>query len=334
MNKKFSVALVGATGLVGKTFLHVLEERKIPIKKLVCYASERSEGKAIKFNKKDIKATLLCEKNVKKQKFDFAFFAISEKLAKEFAPVFVKTGAIVIDNSSAHRMIPNIPLVVPEVNFDDVKDSDKLIANPNCSTIQCMLPLKALHDEFQLKNISFTTFQAVSGSGTVGVEDLERTSKGEKPQFYPYPIYNNCLPHIGDFLPSGFTKEEEKMIYETQKILHLPYVPVSATCVRVPIANSHSISISATFEQEVDVIKAKECLSKFENLILEDDTEKNFYPIATKATGRDEVFIGRVRKDIFDPHTIHMFCVSDNVRKGAATNGVQIMEKIIIEFFK
>ena len=251
--KKIKVAVVGATGLVGRAFLKILEKSAVPVDGPVCFASERNEGKLIKFAGKHLEIKLLNEENIKKYPCDYAFFAVSEDLAAAFAPVFVGTGATVIDNSSAHRMIDNIPLVVPEVNFGDISGGDKIIANPNCSTIQCMLPLKALHDVFSLEKVVYTSFQAVSGSGTPGVEDLRGTAAGRPPKFYPHPIFNNCLPHIGSFLPSGFTKEEEKMIKETQKILHLPKLPVSATCVRVPIENSHSVAVSAGFKNEIDL---------------------------------------------------------------------------------
>ena len=324
--KKIKVAVVGVTGLVGRTFLKILEKSGMPISGLVCFASERNEGKLIKFAGKNLEIKLLSEKNVKKFPCDYAFFAVSEELAAAFAPVFVETGATVIDNSSAHRMIDKIPLVVPEVNFGDISEGDKIIANPNCSTIQCMLPLKALHDVFLLEKTVYTSFQAVSGSGTPGLEDLRGTAQGRAPRFYTHPIFNNCLPHIGGFLPSGFTKEEEKMIRETQKILHLPNLSVSATCVRVPIENSHSVAVSAGFKNEIDLAAAVSALKNFENVEV---FEGESYPVPTMATGKDKVLVGRIRTDLFDKKTLHFFCVCDNILKGAALNGAQILERLL-----
>lgn len=324
--KNIKVAVVGATGLVGKTFLEILGNSGLPISELVCFASERSGGKIVAFSGKSISVKILNEQNIKKHPCDYAFSAVSDDIAAKFAPIFVETGATVIDNSAAFRMAEKVPLVVPEVNFGDIGDGDKIIANPNCSTIQCMLPLKALHEKFLLQKVAYTTFQAVSGSGTPGVEDLRGTAAGRPPKFYPHPIFNNCLPHIGSFLPSGFTKEEEKMIKETQKILHLPKLPVSATCVRVPIENSHSVAVSAGFKNEIDLAAAVTALRNFENV---EAFEGESYPVPTMATGKDKVLVGRIRTDLFDKKTLHFFCVCDNILKGAALNGAQILERLL-----
>lgn len=325
--KNIKAAVVGATGLVGKTFLDILGNSGLPISELVCFASERSGGKIVAFSGKNISVKILNEQNIKKHPCDYAFFAVSDDIAAKFAPIFVETGATVIDNSSAFRMAEKVPLVVPEVNFGDICDGDKIIANPNCSTIQCMLPLKALHEKFLLQKVAYTTFQAVSGSGTPGLNDLHKTSKGQPPSFYPYPIHNNCLPHIGSFLPGGFTKEEEKMINETQKILHLPNLPVSTTCVRIPIENSHSVAVSATFRDEIDRGAAVGTLAAFENIEVFDGALP--YPVPEMATSGDKVLVGRIRVDLFDKKTLHFFCVCDNTRKGAALNGAQILAKLL-----
>lgn len=325
--KKCNLAIVGATGLVGGTFLKVLEEKEnINIDKIYFYASKKSAGKIIVFRDKDYKVIELTEKNIKNKKIDFALFSAGGSTSKAFAPVFVKFGATVIDNSSAFRMEKEVPLIVPQVNAEDAYVNKGIISNPNCSTIQCMLPLKALDNEFKLKKVNYVTFQAVSGSGIKGIIDLEKTTKKEAPEFYPYPIFNNCLPHIGSFLENGYTEEEIKMINETKKILKNPSLKITATCVRVPIIHSHSVDISAEFEKEVDLEKAKNLLAGFNGIKLIDDIKNNVYPIATMAIGKDEVLVGRVRKDLDNPNLLHMFCVADNIRKGAASNAVEILE--------
>lgn len=324
----FNLAIVGATGLVGSTFIKVLEERNLDIGEIYFFASERSAGKEIVFKGKAYKVILLSQDNIEVRKIDYALFSAGGKVSKQFAPIFAKNGAIVIDNSSAWRMDKNVPLVVPQVNMQDALSNSGIIANPNCSTIQCMLPLKVLDSIFSLKRVDYTTFQATSGSGMKGLLDLENTQNGKENEFYPYPIYGNVLPHIGAFLEKGFSEEEIKMVKESQKILHLPKLEVSATCVRVPIKNSHSVEIDAEFEELVDIEKAREALS-VSGLILLDDVSQNIYPIPTLATGKDEVFVGRLRVDIYNPRKLHMFCVADNIRKGAATNAVEILEELL-----
>lgn len=324
--KKISIAIVGATGIVGTKFLEVLAEQKISFSKLYLFASSKSAGKTIIFNKKRIKIEELCEKNIKNKKIDYAFFSAGGKVSKAFAPIFNQIGAVVIDNSSCYRMEKNVPLVVPEVNGNDALKNAGIISNPNCSTIQCMLPLFVINSLSKILRVNFVTFQAVSGSGMKGITDLALTKNGEQPQFYPYAIHNNCLPHIGSFLENGFSEEELKMVNETKKILNLPNLEVSATCVRVPVENCHSICISVTCENEINLDFLKEKMKNFNGITLLDDVSNNTYPLCSIANNSDSVFVGRIRVDLFNKKTIHMFCVSDNLRKGAATNGVQILK--------
>lgn len=327
--KKYNVAVCGATGLVGRKMLEVLEERKIPINNLYLFASANSEGKVLVFNNKEYKVQTLSKENIENKKIDFALFSAGGKISKEFARVFTKMGTIVIDNSSAFRMEKDVPLIVPEVNFEDIGKEDKLIANPNCSTIQCVLPLKPLHDLFKLKAINYVTFQAVSGSGKKGIEDLKNSLEGKPNTFYPHPIANNCLPHIGAFLDNGFTEEEIKMVNETNKILNLDNIPISATCVRVPVMNSHTVSISAEFKKEIDLNQARNTLKGYKGIILYDNPSLNIYPLESLSSGKDDVMVGRIRKDLYNPRTLHFITTADNIRKGAATNAVQILEEII-----
>lgn len=328
--KKINLALVGATGLVGKTFLQVLTERNFAnkIENLFLFASENSAGQRIEFVGKKIEIKKLDEQNIKNKKIDFAFFAVDENISKQFAPIFVKYGIIVIDNSSAFRLEKEIPLIVSEVNFEHIF-SPKIIANPNCSTIQVMLPLNVLKNKFGLKRVDFVTFQAVSGSGNAGLEDLERTTKGDKPKFYPYPIFNNCIPQIGSFKDNGFSSEELKMVNETHKILGDDDIEISATCVRVPVKNCHCVEVVAHLKSEVEIDEIKNAFAVAENIEVVDDVEKNGYPINQTACGQDKVFVGRIRQDLYQKNVVHFWCVADNIRKGAATNGVQILEKLL-----
>lgn len=327
--KKYNIAVVGATGLVGGKILEILEERNFPLQNLYLFASSKSNGKKIIYMGKEYMVETLCSENIKNKKIDFALFSAGGARSLEFAEQFNKIGATVIDNSSAFRMKKEIPLIVPEVNSQILKRKHKIIANPNCSTIQCMPPLKALHDFYHLKSVSYTSFQAVSGSGVKGIKDLENTLNGKTNEFYPHPIANNCLPHIGSFKENGFSEEELKMVNETKKILGLKNIKVSATCVRVPVLNSHTVSISATFSKEVDISVCRILLKNFKNIIVLDEPEKNIYPLASLASGKDEVFVGRIRKDLFNPKTVHFISVADNIRKGAATNAVQILEYLV-----
>ena len=326
--KNYKLAVVGATGLVGRKALEVLEEYKLPISEYVFFASERSAGSKLEFNGKEYEVQLLTE-NSFDQGFDFAIFSAGGDTSRHFAPIAAEKGCIVVDNSSAWRMDPEVPLVVPDVNPEDIKWNKGIIANPNCSTIQAVLPLKVLDDKYKIKRIVYSTYQAVSGAGKKGVDDLENGLKGEKPQKFPHPIVNNCLPHIDVFLDNGYTKEEEKMINETRKILNHPDLKITATCVRVPVLNSHSESINVEFEKEFDIEELKNVLKSGTNIIVEDDPENNVYPLAANVTGHDEVYVGRIRRDFSVENGINFWCVGDNIRKGAASNAIQIVEKLI-----
>lgn len=326
--KKYKIVVVGATGLVGMSVLKVLEEKNLPIEKYTLLASKNSAGKKLKFLGKDYTVEELTE-NSFDDGFDFAIFVASGDIAKKYAPIAVKKGAIVIDNSSHYRMDKDVPLVVPEVNFEDVYSHKGIIANPNCSTIQAMLPLKALDDKYKIKRIVYSTYQAVSGAGKEALQDLENTDNSKPLQKFPHPIYNNCLPHIDVFLDNGYTKEEMKMINETRKILHRPDLKITATTVRVPVKNSHSESINVEFEKDFEMNELLETLKSFPNLILVDNPSTNTYPMAIDATGHDEVFVGRIRRDDSVDFGVNLWVVADNIRKGAASNAIQIMEKLM-----
>lgn len=323
--RKLNIAIVGATGLVGKTFLKVLEEKKIKVQNLYLFASKKSDGKKVVFNGKDFFVLELNDENLNDKKIDYALFSAGNEVSKKYAPKFKKLGATVIDNSSAFRMEKDVPLVVPEVNFFELKGK-KIISNPNCSTIQCMVPLKALDNLFKLKSVHFATYQAVSGSGQKGIEDLNANMKGVASEFYPYEIFDNCIPQIDSFLENGFTKEEIKMVNETRKILNLKNIKISATCVRVPIRFSHSVDIFAITKEEIDVLNFKKELKKFKNVKILDNPKKNLYPMPKLSTGKDDILVGRIRKDLFNKKAIHLFVVADNIRKGAASNAVEILE--------
>ena len=329
MSKKVNVAVVGATGKVGETFIKVLQERNFPVDKIYFFASAKSAGKEIEFAGKKYKVEELTEQSFDDKEIELALFSAGGGTSKKFAPIAASKGIKVIDNSSQWRMYDDIALIVPEVNFDDLeKYSSNIIANPNCSTIQSVLPLKVLDEKFKIKRIIYSTYQAVSGSGYKGVRDLEEGIKGNPPTNYPHPIYNNCLPHIDDFLDNGYTKEEEKMINETRKILSKPELKVTATTVRVPVFNSHSVSINIEFEKSFEMSEIFDELSKVENLVIVDDVKNNKYPMPIDATGSDSVFVGRIRRDFSVDNGINLWTVADNVRKGAASNAIQIAEKL------
>lgn len=319
------VAIVGATGLVGSTFLKVLEERDLGITDLYLFASARSAGKKINFRGQEYTVEELTESSFDRD-IDIALFSAGGDISRKFAPIAASKGVLVIDNSSAWRMEEGVPLVVPEVNPERALENRGIIANPNCSTIQCMAPLKALAEKYGLKRIIYSTYQAVSGTGQKGVEDLQNGLKGLEPKAYPHQIINNCLPHIDSFLENGYTKEEMKMVNETRKILELPNLPVTATCVRVPVINSHSVSITAELNRDFDIDELKQALADYEGVVLVDDPQKNIYPLAAEATGQDKVFVGRVRRDFSTDNSVNLWVVADNIRKGAATNAVQIAE--------
>lgn len=326
--KKFKIAIVGATGLVGMSALKVLEEKNLPIETYGLFATQKSAGKTLSILGKDYVVEELNE-NSFDTGFDFAIFAASGDIAQKYAPIAVEHGCIVVDNSSHFRMHEDVPLVVPEVNIEDVYNNKGIIANPNCSTIQAMLPLKALEDKYKIKRIVYSTYQAVSGAGKEALCDLENIDGSKPLKKFPHPIYNNCLPHIDSFMDNGYTKEELKMINETRKILHRPDLKITATTVRIPITNSHSESINVEFEKDFELEDLIFTLKNFPNIILVDDTSSNSYPMPITATGQDEVFVGRIRRDYSVKSGVNIWVVADNIRKGAASNAVQIVEKLI-----
>ena len=327
--KSYNVAVVGATGLVGRTFLKVLEEYNFPIKNLVLYASKRSAGSIVNFMGKDYTIVELTEDAF--EDCDIALFSAGGSVSKQFAPIAAKKGAIVVDNSSAWRMDDNCALVVPEINMEDVYCNGNIIANPNCSTIQSVLPLKALNDKFGLKKVVYTTYQAVSGSGQKGIDDLKRCKNGEKNQFYPYDIANTCIPEIDEFLEDGYTKEEMKMVNETRKILHLPDLLVSATCIRVPVEACHGVMMQVQLDKNFTLDEVREALANQPGVVLYDDVKNHIYPNSLVAKDQDKVYVGRIRYDIANENSILLYCVADNIRKGAASNAVQIALALDVE---
>lgn len=311
-----------------------MEEKNLPISEYVLFASKRSCGTKLNFMGKEYEVQELKEDSFN-QGFDFALFSAGGDISKKFAPIAASKGCIVIDNSSAFRMDNNVPLVVPEVNPEEIQNHNGIIANPNCSTIQAVVALKPLDDKYNIKRIVYSTYQAVSGAGSKGICDLENgirnfnTNDNYSLQKFPYPIFNNCIPHIDTFLENGYTKEEEKMINETRKILKKSDLKVTATTVRVPVFNSHSESINVEFEKDFDLEDLKNLLRHSPGIIVQDDILNSIYPLATESTNHDEVFVGRIRRDESVKSGINLWVVSDNIRKGAASNAIQILEKII-----
>ena len=319
----YNVAIVGSTGNVGRKFLEILEERNFPIKNLYLFASQRSAGSYLEFKGQKYIVENTCEENIKNKKIDIALFSAGGDTSLKFAPIFSSYGAVVIDNSSAWRMDKNVPLVVPEVNPEDLKNHNGIIANPNCSTIQAMVPLKALLDKYGIKRVVYSTYQAVSGAGMQGIADLEDGLNGVAPKKFPYPIAGNCLPHIDVFLDNGYTKEEEKMINETRKILHDENLRITATTVRVPVLNN--VELNNPFEIE-------DIFTLFENtpgLTVYDNVSELKYPTPLEVSGKDDVYVGRIRRDFSIDNGLNLWVVADNIRKGAALNAVQIAEVLI-----
>ncbi|MBI5051058.1 MAG: aspartate-semialdehyde dehydrogenase [Nitrospirae bacterium] len=332
---KYVVAVVGATGAVGNEMIAVLEERKFSIGQLRLFASERSEGKTLEFCDKAVTVEILGE-NVFKG-IDIALFSAGAERSLHFAPFAVKAGCVVVDNSSAWRMDPNVPLVVPEVNPQDLKWHKGIIANPNCSTIQMVVVMKPIHDAVKIKRVVVTTFQSVSGTGKRAMEELLQQSsdmlnfKEIKPVVYPHQIAFNCLPHIDKFMEDGYTKEEIKMVNETKKIMGDDSIRITATTVRVPVFRGHSESVNIETEEKLTANEARVLLSSAPGIIVYDAPEKNIYPLPVYAAGKDEVYVGRIREDDTVENGINMWVVSDNLRKGAALNAVQIAEKLITQ---
>lgn len=323
------IAVVGATGMVGRMFLKVLEEHGIEAD-YELFASERSAGSTLTFFGREYTVSELTEDSFAGKGFSYALFSAGGSISAKYAPLAAAAGAIVIDNSSQWRMYPDVPLVVPEVNPEALSDIPRgIVANPNCSTIQAVVPLKVLDDAFRIKRIVYSTYQAVSGAGQKGYQDLEDGLCGALPKKFPHPIAGNCIPHIDVFLDNGNTKEEQKMIDETRKILSRPDLRVSATCVRVPVFHGHSESINVEFEKPYDLETVFELLQKAEGIVVRDDPKNNVYPMPIEAAGTDPVYVGRIRRDTSVENGLNFWCVADNIRKGAALNAVQIMEHLI-----
>lgn len=330
--KKVNLAVVGATGMVGRTFLKVLKERNFPIDNLYLMASKRSAGTKVEYDGKEYVVEELTEHSFDKP-IDIALFSAGGSTSEKFAPIAAAHGVIVVDNSAQWRQDPKVPLVVPECNPEDISWNSGIIANPNCSTIQAVAVLKPLDDKYKIKRVVYSTYQAVSGAGVAGWNDLENGLKGEAPKKFPHQIAGNCLPHIDVFMDNGYTKEEMKMIWETRKILHHPELKVTATTVRVPVFNSHSESVNVEFENPVDIDEIKKILSEAPGIVIVDDPANNKYPLALDAAGTDEVYVGRIRRDESVDNGINFWVVADNIRKGAATNAVQIAQ-ILVESMK
>lgn len=326
--KKYKIAVVGATGMVGRTFLKVLEEYKLPAESYVLFSSAKSAGSTLKFMGEDYTVRELTETSFD-EGFDIALFSAGGSTSEKFAPIAAAKGCLVIDNSSAWRMDPNVPLVVPEVNPEKIKEHKGIIANPNCSTIQAVVAIKPLYDHYGIKRIVYSTYQAVSGAGRGGWDDLENGMKGEAPKKFVYPIAGNCIPHIDVFMPNGYTKEEMKMIQETRKILGDDSLKITATTVRVPVFNGHSESINIEFEKDFDIEELKDILKNSPGIVVEDDVANNVYPMPIHAAGHDETFVGRIRRDESVDSGVNLWVVADNIRKGAASNAVQIARQFI-----
>ena len=329
--KQYKIAVVGATGMVGRKFLQVLEERKLPVSEYYLFASARTAGTKLPFMGKEYEIRELTETAFDGLGVDIALFSAGGSTSEKFAPIVAASGAVVIDNSSQWRMDPDVPLVVPEVNPEAISGYTKkgIIANPNCSTIQAMVPLKPLSDRYGLKRVIYSTYQAVSGAGMGGFNDLKNGLKGEPPHKFPHPIADNCLPHIDVFLENGYTKEEEKMINETRKILGLPDLRVPATTVRVPVFYGHSESINVELNSPYELEDVRKLWENTPGLIVRDDPKNNVYPLALTAADTDPVYVGRLRRDFSADNALNFWCVADNIRKGAATNAVQIAEELI-----
>ncbi|EON75267.1 Aspartate-semialdehyde dehydrogenase [Lunatimonas lonarensis] len=322
------LAVVGATGLVGSEILEVLDEHQFPFDELLLVASERSAGKKLSFKGKEY--TVIGLSQAVAEKPDIAIFSAGGSTSLEWAPKFAEVGTIVIDNSSAWRMDPSKKLVVPEINGKALRIDDRIIANPNCSTIQMVLALAPLREKYGIKRIVVSTYQSVTGTGKAAVDQMMAERKGEKPDMvYPYKIDLNVLPHIDVFQPNGYTKEEMKMINETKKIFDDPSIQVTATTVRIPVMGGHSESVNVEFKKDFDLGEVRELLSNTPGVVVQDDPANNVYPMPLNAHKRDEVFVGRLRRDESQPNTLNMWIVADNLRKGAATNAVQIASYLV-----
>ena len=324
------LAVVGATGMVGNVILQVLAERNLPIDEYLFVASERSVGKDIQFNNKSYKIIGLADAVAAQP--DIAILSAGGNTSREWAPKFAAVGTTVIDNSSAWRMDTTKKLIVPEINADQLSASDKIIANPNCSTIQMVLALLPLHKQYGIKRLVISTYQSVSGTGVKAIEQMNNERNGKSGEMaYPYPIDMNCLPHGGDFQEDGYTTEEQKLVDETRKVLGDDNIAITATVVRVPVSGGHSEAINVELKKDFDLNEVTQLLAKTPGVKVQDNPDVNLYPMPLYAQGKDEVFVGRLRRDFSQPNTLNIWVVSDNLRKGAATNAVQIAEHIIKE---
>ncbi|MBE6337234.1 MAG: aspartate-semialdehyde dehydrogenase [Lentimicrobiaceae bacterium] len=326
------VAVIGATGLVGQKMLQVLSEQKLPVDEIIVAASEKSVGKKIKYEDKEI--TIISVDQAVEEIPDIAIFSAGAEVSLQYAKKFAEKGTYVIDNSSAWRKDKEIPLVVPEINASDINVDNHIIANPNCTTICMLMALAPLHKKYNAKRLVISTYQSVSGSGQKGLDQLACEQRGEVSDnpAYPCQIHENVIPHGGNFLDNGYTAEEEKLVFETNKILHSD-IAVTATVVRVPVYGGHSESINVEFEHDFDLDEVRDILSKSEGVVVYDNPSENIYPTPVMAYDKDEVFVGRLRRDFSRDKSLNMWLVSDNIRKGAATNAVQIA-KYVIENFK
>ena len=329
-----SVAVVGATGAVGERMVQLLQERRFPLRAIKFLASERSAGKTVRFRGEDFPVEPLGESAF--EGVDIVLSSTPASVSNVWSPIAAKAGAVVVDNSSAWRMDPTVPLVVPEVNPDAIARHQGIIANPNCSTIQMVVALKPLHDAARIRRVVVSTYQSMSGAGQKGIDELKEQTLAQangrpapSPVKFAHPILGNCLPQIDDFLPDGYTKEEMKLVHETRKIMGDDSIDVCPTCVRVPVSASHSESILIECDRPIGVAEARELWSQAPGLIVRDDPAERLYPLAATAEGRDEVFVGRLRQDLSRPNVLLFWCVSDNLRKGAATNAVQIAEELV-----
>ncbi len=321
------VAVVGATGLVGSKMLEVLQERNFPVTELLPVASSRSWGKKVRFGGREW--TVISADEAIARRPALALFSAGGATSAELAPRFAEAGCYVVDNSSHWRMDPSVPLIVPEINADVLKADDRIIANPNCSTIQMVLPLAPLHKKYGIKRIVVSTYQSVTGAGQRGIEQMQAERAGGSGSKFPHPIDRNILPHIDSFLPDGYTKEEMKMVNETRKILRDPSIAVSATTVRVPVEGGHSESVNLEFKSAFDLAEARNLMAGMPGVVIQDDPANNVYPMPLYAWGKDEVFVGRIRRDPSVENGMNLWCVSDNIRKGAATNAVQIAQVLL-----
>ncbi|MBE3087070.1 MAG: aspartate-semialdehyde dehydrogenase [Bacteroidetes bacterium] len=321
-------AVVGATGMVGRTMMKVLEERNFPVSQLIPAASERSVGKEVIFKGKAVKVVSVME--AVEARPEFAIFSAGASISKEWAPVFAKNGTVVIDNSSYWRMDKNIPLIVPEINSHILKKGDRIIANPNCSTIQLVMALAPLHRKYKIKRLVVSTYQSVTGTGVKAVVQMENERLGIRGEMaYAHPIDKNCFPHGGSFQPDGYTTEEQKLIDETRKILEDQTIQVTATVVRIPVVGGHSEAVNIEFEKDFNIDDVRQLIGRFPGVIVYDNPSENKYPMPIMAHNRDEVFVGRIRRDLSKEKCLNLWIVSDNIRKGAAINAIQIAEYMV-----